>query len=132
MKNKYISLILSFVLVVLMVAPAVSAAETPVTRTTSSETGIKYLSWCKNTITWTSTSTQITSSDAWQKVNGIYIKGRGATKLNMSNDKSHYYNFKYTYLLGLDFGGVTLGYAKDYIDQGLVNFTGLRYWDLSL
>lgn len=128
MKKRYISIILSLVLVVIMAAPAVAAT----TQTTSNERGVMYLSWEKNTITWTYNSTKITSSDAWQQSNGVFIATGGVTKLNQSSSVSHYYNFKSIIYLGAVIDGVVIGHHEDHIDQGIVAYTGFRYWNIDI
>jgi hypothetical protein len=68
------------------------------------------LAWTKDTVQWTYTSSNISSSDAWQGKGGINVQNLGINKQNASTSTKHVYMAKNSSTIGLSVGGVTIGY----------------------
>lgn len=126
-RSKMVVLALSLCLFNLM--PVVANAQT---FQAWSSRGVMYLSYSKNTLSWSAVSSRHTSMDAWQTHSGFFVSNEGYTKLNKSDSTWLYVQFKNRFLAGAVIGGQSIGYDQTKIDQICAYTNGYNTWALGI
>lgn len=125
--KKYKFMAFSILVLGLILIPSQKASAA--TYETWIERGTKLLCWSKSTISWTTNSTSITSTDTWQQKSGFLVNLEGISKLNKSTKLAHWYHSKTKLLVGAEVGGVTIGWDRDVIDEAYITRSGWSQWD---
>ena len=116
---------ISFMLTVVTSSFAASAA----TYTTYATRGVKFLCWSKDSVTWSTNSSKITSVDTNQSRSGVLIENKGIKKENArSSSTKHSYLCKHTLLAGPKVGGITIGWAEDCNNRVYIYRSGSTIW----
>ena len=109
--------ITAFILV-LLVCTSVTGVADAAQYDVSIRRGIEYIASVKSTIEWSTNSTQIKQVDKKQIVSGINIAKGGITKIESKSTKTkHVYDCKTKSIVGVEVGGITIGYTHTYVDR---------------
>src|SRR5690625_3403915 len=79
MKNRsFILAVLTLLVTLTIFTSTVSAATYQATGTR----GVKFLAWSESKLLWSTNSTRVTASDAYQDHSGLFVRNRGTTKVS--------------------------------------------------
>lgn len=130
MKNRsFILTVLTFLVTLTIFTSTVSAATYQATGTR----GVKFLAWSESKLLWSTNSTRVTASDAYQDHSGLFVRNRGTTKVSsLSSSTQHAWHYKNEFLAGAKIGGQTLGFARTFTDRiiGKRNGKATFQWDI--
>lgn len=128
-KRSFLIVAMTFLLMFSFFASSVSAATYQATGTR----GVKFLAWSESKLIWSTNSTRVTASDAYQDHSGLFVRNRGTTKVSsLTNNSQHAWHYKNEFLAGAKLGGVTLGFSSTITDRiiGKRNGTATFQWDI--
>lgn len=126
LQKKALAILLTGTLLSSAMAPAVSA---DVYNETAYRGKNNILGKITERLQWTTNSSKITGSSAWQNSSGMFVNNISVTKEGTPTSTTHRYLFKNQFLVGFQSSsGATLGFSATKTDRAIIHRNGSRSW----